>query len=239
MEKMKLAYVVMILCLIFGLLFGFVVGYSLGETSTKKEKVDINIVVIEPTIDIPASTEVSEKIEMTTPSLDCFESEKIEATLSLPEKIEKEKWEKRAEEYPAATKVWLYLTEDMGYNDYVAAGIIGNMMAECGGQTLKLNWKARNGMGHYGLCQWSSGYKAVQGADLEEQLEFMSKSFPRAIDQWGSICYKKGFDHDDFMAMEDARKAAYAFCVIYERPGPGSYEQRRDNAEKAYEYFTS
>lgn len=237
-RRMRLAYIVMILCLILGLLLGFVVGYDAGEASIENDKVDINIVVIEPTIDASAPTETSKEVEMTTPSLDCFEYEETE-TLPSPEEIEKEEWEKRAEEYPTATKVWLYLTEVMGYNDHVAAGIIGNMMTECGGQTLNLNWKARNGAGHYGLCQWSPGYKAVQGADLEEQLEFMSWSFPKAIDQWGSICYKKGFDHDDFMAMEDARKAAYAFCVIYERPGPGSYEQRRDNAEKAYEYFTS
>lgn len=153
--------------------------------------------------------------------------------------IEAEKWQKRMEEYPTATAVWMYLTEAMGCNKYVAAGIIGNMMAECGGQTLRLNWKALNSTGHYGLCQWSTGFTAVRGADLQGQLDFMAVSFPEQIDRWGDICYKDGFTYEDFMAMEDAAEAAYAFCVIYERPGPGSYNQRRANALKALEYFTS
>ena len=162
-----------------------------------------------------------------------------EYLLIIQEEEEVAKWETRMDEYPIATTVWKYLTEAMGYNNYVAAGIMGNMMAECGGQTLKLNYKARNASGHYGLCQWSTGFTKVQGADLQGQLSFMAESFPEQINRWGSICYKKGFTYDDFMAMEDAEEAAYAFCVIYERPGPGSYNQRRANATKALEYFTS
>lgn len=152
---------------------------------------------------------------------------------------ELQKWEERYVEYPVATTVWKHLTENMGYNDYVAAGVIGNMMAECGGQTLNLQWQIYNATGHYGLCQWSTGFTEVQGADLQGQLDFMSKSFPEQIDHWGSICYKKGFTHEDFMVLEDAAEAAYAFCIIYERPGPGTHQQRRENAIKAYEYFTT
>ena len=155
------------------------------------------------------------------------------------EKEEAKKWELRMEEYPTATIVWKHLTEVMGCNNYVAAGIIGNMMAECGGQTLKLDWSARNATGHYGLCQWSPGFSTVQGADLQGQLNFMIESFPAQIDRWGDICYKKDFGYKEFMAMEDAEEAAYAFCVIYERPGPGTYSQRRANALKALEYFTN
>lgn len=158
------------------------------------------------------------------------------------ERIEKEKAEKWAikeAEYPVAAAAWKHMKENMGYSDAVAAGILGNMMAECGGHTLRLNWSARNASGHYGLCQWSTGFTAVQGADLQGQLEFMTTSFPSQINSWGDICYKDNFDHDDFMEMEDAEEAAYAFCVIYERPGPGSYDQRRANALKALEYFTN
>lgn len=49
--------------------------------------------------------------------------------------IKAEAWE----EYPVATECWFYL-KDLGYNDYVCAGIIGNMMAEVGGGTLNLQW---------------------------------------------------------------------------------------------------
>jgi hypothetical protein len=152
---------------------------------------------------------------------------------------EAKRWQERMEEYPTATAVWKYLIEAMGCNEYVAAGIIGNMMAECGGQTLSLNWSARNATGHYGLCQWSTGFTKVQGADLQGQLDFMAESFPQQIDRWGDICYKDDFTYEDFMALEDAEEAAYAFCVIYERPGPGSYNQRKENAKIALEYFTS
>ena len=154
------------------------------------------------------------------------------------ERIEKEKAEKWAikeAEYPVAAAAWKHMKENMGYSDAVAAGILGNMMAECGGQTLNLDWDARNASGHYGLCQWSKGYKSVQNASLEEQLNFMAESFPGAIDTWGPICYKSGFKYEDFLAMEDASEVAYAFCVIYERPGPGSYSQRRANSKKALE----
>ena len=39
----------------------------------------------------------------------------------------------------AAQQVWTYL-KSYGYSDSVAAGIIGNMMRECGGDTLNLDW---------------------------------------------------------------------------------------------------
>ena len=39
--------------------------------------------------------------------------------------------------YPTAEYVWAFLKKQ-GFSDTVAAGIMGNMMAEVGGQTLKL-----------------------------------------------------------------------------------------------------
>ena len=46
---------------------------------------------------------------------------------------EQYKWEVRAAEYPVATQAWLYMKNELGFNDTVCAGIMGNMMAECGG----------------------------------------------------------------------------------------------------------
>lgn len=43
-------------------------------------------------------------------------------------------------EYPEATEVWIYLRYGLGYNEYVCAGILGNMMAEVGGGTLDLKY---------------------------------------------------------------------------------------------------
>lgn len=148
------------------------------------------------------------------------------------------KWEIRAEEYPVATKVWLFLKEELGYSDAVCAGIIGNMMAECGGHTLDLQWNLYNASYHYGLCQWSSRYyPEMQGANLEEQLAFMAVSFPKVIDQYGYL-YQSGMKHEQFKVMDNCGDAAIAFCVIYERPG-GNQNYRRGLAEKAYNYFTN
>ena len=52
----------------------------------------------------------------------------------LNQMIEEEnaKWEKKAAEYPVATQIWRYM-KAQGWNDYVCAGIMGNIMAEVGG----------------------------------------------------------------------------------------------------------
>lgn len=62
----------------------------------------------------------------------------------------------RMEEYPVATTIWIYLTETLGYNDYVAAGVVGNMMTEVGGQTLNIQpglYGHGTNKGYYGICQ--------------------------------------------------------------------------------------
>lgn len=149
-------------------------------------------------------------------------------------------WDYRWLEYPVATEVWLYITNEMKYSEVVAAGIIGNMMAECGGHTLKLDWTATNkNSGCYGLCQWHPKYHTeVQGADLQSQLAYMKKSFPEAMSQqWALNGYKKGFTYEEFLAIADIREAAKAFCLIYERPG-GYNEQRGEFAVRAFQYFT-
>lgn len=150
-------------------------------------------------------------------------------------------WAYRALEYPVATEVWLYMINEMGYSKIVAAGIMGNMMAECGGLTLKLDWTATNPKsGCYGLCQWHPKYHTeVQGADLQGQLEYMKKSFPKSMSQqWALNGYKEGFTYEEFLALQDIEEAAKAFCLIYERPG-GYNPKRGDYALQAFRYFTT
>lgn len=182
---------------------------------------------------LEVSNEITEKIT----TLQDLDTQYLNDYLAI-EAAEQEqaKWDVRWAEYPVATQVWLYLKNEMGYSDHAAAGIIGNMMAECGGHTLDLKWGAYNPSKHYGLCQWSSRYyPEMQGATLEEQLEFMKESFPEVIDRYGYL-YTKGFDYEQFITMDDCGDAAIAFCVIYERPG-GSQNYRRGLAQKAYDYF--
>jgi hypothetical protein len=160
-----------------------------------------------------------------------------ELSLIYQTEIDATKLAKAWDEYPVATEVWLYLTNTMGYSDYVAAGIIGNMMAECGGLTLNLDWTATNRYSNcYGLCQWHPKYhQEVQGANLQKQLEYMSYSFPAILDQY-AFEYQKGFTYKDFLNLTSASEAAEAFCIIYERPGV--YDPYRGElADQAYSYF--
>lgn len=141
-------------------------------------------------------------------------------------------------EYPIAEQVWVYLTQQLHYNDYVAAAIIGNMMVECGGMSLNLDWECLFKEEYYGLCQWALRYYPdIHGKSVLTQLEYLYKSMPYEFKTFGKL-YKRGFTLEDFLAMEDCREAALAFAKIYERCGEGSYTKRKDCAEKAYDFFT-
>lgn len=150
---------------------------------------------------------------------------------------EQGKWESKAKEYPAATTIWRYFKE-LGYNDYVCAGIIGNLMAEVGGQTLDIQWWLK-GNGYYGMCQWNQGYKSqVWGADLQGQLDFLQDTIKYELDTFGFV-YSKGFNYEQFLSLNSAESAAKAFAKCYERCGSASYSIRQKNAVVAYNYFTN
>ena len=144
-------------------------------------------------------------------------------------------YEEKMNKYPVATEIWFYL-KDFGYNDYVCAGIMGNIMAEVGGQTLEIQ-PYISGNGYYGICQWNEGYKEkVWGASLEDQCLFLNDTIEYEIDTFG-FCYKTDFDFNDFLQMTDEREVALAFAKCYERCSSLSYYTRQENAEIAYEYF--
>ena len=148
---------------------------------------------------------------------------------------EEQKWATKAAEYPAATTIWRYF-KDLGYSDYVCAGIMGNLMAEVGGQTLDIQWWLK-GNGYYGMCQWNQAYKSqVWGADLQGQLDFLRDTIKYELDTFG-FAYSKGFNYDQFLSLNSAEAAAKAFAKCYERCGSGSYSIRQKNAVVAYDYF--
>lgn len=148
-----------------------------------------------------------------------------------------EHWHQKEEEYPTATYIWNYFKE-LGYSDYVCAGIMGNLMAEVGGQTLDIQYQL-SGNGYYGMCQWNKAYsEGVWGASLEEQCAFLRDTIAYEIDTFG-YAYKKGFDYEDFLQLTDCKQAALAFAKAYERCGSGSYAVRQKNALAAYNYFIS
>lgn len=125
--------------------------------------------------------------------------------------------------YPVAATVWQRLREH-GISGPVAAGIMGNMMAECGGHTLELMPYTYSG-GFYGLCMWSLCYfPDVDGLGVVEQVDFLVDTLDNIKDGGGSV--------EAFLDLTDARQAARYFSDYYERPAAWS-EKRADNAETA------
>lgn len=138
-------------------------------------------------------------------------------------------------EYETATIIWDYLLEQ-DYSETIAAAILGNIMAEAGGQTLDID-ATIGSRDYYGICQWSYKYCSdVFDKDLEEQLDYLNKTMEKEFNTFGSQ-YKSNFKFSDFLEMTDVREAALAFSKCYERNTPESYFVRQENAVVAYEYF--
>ena len=151
------------------------------------------------------------------------------------ENSEQRKWEIKEGEYYIATKIWRYM-KNLGWNDYVCAGIMGNLMTETGGQTIYIKPNA-SGNGYYGICQWNSAYKNdVWGADLQGQLNYLGKSIKYQIDTYG-YTYKPNFNFNSFLELNNERDVALAFAKCYERCSSSSYNVRQNNATFAYNYF--
>lgn len=151
-------------------------------------------------------------------------------------RAEEAKWAIKAAEYPAATQIWRYM-KAQGWNDYVCAGIMGNIMAEVGGQTLNIRYTLSSG-NYYGMCQWSRTYSKVWGTGLETQCDFLRDTIHYEFDTYG-FKYQKGFNFNAFLNMTDAQQAALAFAKCYERCASGSYGVRQKNAINAYNYFVN
>lgn len=143
------------------------------------------------------------------------------------------------DKYPEAYKIWHYLKK-LGYNDYVCAGIMGNIMAECGGQTLNIQPYIYNStFEYYGICQWSLKYcPSVKDMTLDEQLKFLSQTIEKEFNIFGTR-YKENFKYKDFIGLKNEQDAALAFAKSYERCSSKYYLIRQKNAEIAYNYFVS
>ena len=91
--------------------------------------------------------------------------------------LAKEEWNyyndlKMQSQYYDAIVIWEALKRE-GFSDAAAAGILGNIMAEVGGQTLKLNVTTGNSS-YYGICQWSTKYfPEVKNTDLNSQINYL------------------------------------------------------------------
>lgn len=142
-------------------------------------------------------------------------------------------WELRFIKYPEASYIWTYM-KALGWSNEVCAGIMGNIMVECGGHSFELKPYIYSPQGaFYGICQWHYDYyPLVQGADLEAQCNFLRDTIQKEFNMFGYITY------EEFLNLTDPQEVALCFAKTYERCGEGSYSARQDCAEEAYDYFT-
>lgn len=101
------------------------------------------------------------------------------------------------DEYPVATIIWVTM-KDWGYSDYLCAGIIGNMMVECGGLTLDLDADIYSGR-YYGLCMWNYyTYYDVCDMNVIQQMDFLLRTIEYEIDTYGWL-YADWMNYKNFL----------------------------------------
>ena len=166
------------------------------------------------------------------------ELEKVKHELNEAKK-ENLQWSSKYNQYPAATIAWIYMTEELGWSEVVAAGIIGNMMSECGGQTLELDWDS-NGSSGYGLIQWigerrvSIKEKYGETPTVVEQIEFVKDELYGTNGVTQQVTDQQ---RDLILNAKSPEQCAVEFARWFERPLSTDYSVRKSNAVKAYAYF--
>lgn len=197
-----------------------------------------------PSITDPAPVTTTTAPAHTTSAAITTTTTTTETTTTEPEVVEPEidpSWAQRWEEYPKATEIWLIMKE-FGWSDAACAGIMGNIMQECGGNTLKHIDETRyNSTGtHFGLCQWSAKYYPdIQPKDghiptIREQMEFLRLT----IREYNGHGFSYGFTEEFLQLAASPEGVAKIFCERYERPEVSS-DRRQELAREAYNYFTS
>lgn len=203
-------------------------AYSPSETTLLESTAPIEVITVETTTREEPTTQRNET-----------STSKVEnhPTITTKPVIQKPKPTIDNGKYPVATEVWEYM-KALGWSDAVCAGIMGNMMAEVGGQTLNLRYDAYDkNKAYYGLCQWSGKYyPQIQGADLKTQCDFLRDTIKKQIDIYGKR-YASGMNYKEFLKLEDPKEVALCFAIAYERCSSATYSVRQTNAVKAYDYF--
>lgn len=150
------------------------------------------------------------------------------------------KWEERAAEYPATTEAWLYMKNEFGWSDIICAGIIGNLMAECGGcWTQDLDWKINTSHG-MGMVQWIGGRRTQlinlygENPSITQQLDFVRAEL-YGLD--GVTKQVTDSQLDKIMNAETPEDCAYYLACYYERCAEQHRYPRKGYARTAYEYF--
>lgn len=124
-----------------------------------------------------------------------------------------------------------------------AAGAVGNLMVESGGNTFDLDPEAVNSIGASGVAQWLGGRKTslkkfasekgTDWTDFKTQLEFIIEEIENSEKAIMKDSAFQSVSNDD----AGARIAAERWDTLYERSGGAGIEKRKNNASKAFEAF--
>ena len=220
MNKQKLTLLIALSTTI-AILLGYVLSplvVALPSSNEIQPEVTISAVEEEPD---PLEAVVEEVVEE-TPVIEVEEPAAAAPVVETPPVIEEPQPAIPQDMYPIAEEVWCIM-KSYGWSDEICAGIMGNMMRECGGDTLNLNPYAQNS-GHFGLCQWSRVYHyGAWNQDVAGQLEYLKSTLNIAI----------------FDGCTTPEEVATIFHDRYERSGD-SYrvkQKRLANSRTAYNYF--
>lgn len=140
--------------------------------------------------------------------------------------------------YPVAEKIW-NIMKSFGWSDTVCAGIMGNLMAEVGGQTLNLDWQSNTGA-ELGICQWMSGRKSGiisrygSNPSCEQQVQYMHDELIGANGVRRQVTKEQ---YKLIINSSTPEEAAIMFAKYFERCAKYTYSVRERNAVKAYNYF--
>ena len=220
MNKQKLTLLIALSTTI-AILLGYVLSplvVALPSSNEIQPEATISEVEEEPD---PLEAVVEEVVEE-TPVIEVEEPAAAAPVVETPPVIEEPQPAIPQDMYPIAEEVWCIM-KSYGWSDEICAGIMGNMMRECGGDTLSLNPYAQNS-GHFGLCQWSRVYHyGAWNQDVAGQLEYLKSTLNIAI----------------FDGCTTPEEVATIFHDRYERSGD-SYrvkQKRLANSRTAYNYF--
>ena len=210
-------------------------NYDLLHNENAMLKNEIDTVNAEYALLVSTNDSISKELESVKNELESVKSELEEV------KEENSKWSNKYNKYPTATIAWIYMTEELGFNDIVAAGIMGNLMAETGGGTLSLDWDSNSNSG-YGLIQWIGDRRKIikqkygEYPTVQQQLIFMNDEL------YGTNGVRKQVTDKQLKAIMEAttpEDCAFAFASYYERCHKDYREFRRGLARTAYNYFTT
>lgn len=222
--SITLAFVVVSIC-----------AFAFTEKEPTTAPLPMESMVTQQTPEKPHNT--IEKVENNTISSVTSSKENVDTNMSTIEDND------YVDDSMVARNLWNYL-RDLGYSEVVAAGIIGNFVAEVGDPSTKdsnfdLDWRSNTG-NEIGLCQWMGTRKDAiisrygNQPSCEEQIEFMYNELT------GTNGVTRQVTEAQYQLIINAstpEDAAYYFALYFERCGSGSYHARQFKAKQAYNYF--